>query len=66
MSETNGRVTNSQLNEKLESLRREVKLWIALALLGGQTLAGVATALVTRMGPADQVSAIAHYATHLF
>jgi hypothetical protein len=66
MSTDNTRVTNRQLDEKLENLRREVKLWVALALVGGQTVAGVATALITRMGPVDQAHAAAHVVASLF
>lgn len=64
--ENGGRVTNAQLNAKLEDFRREVKLWVALGLVGGQTVASIVTALITRVGPADQVHALAHAATYLF
>lgn len=64
--ETNGRVTNAQLNEKLEAFRREVKLWVALGLVGGQTAASLVTAFVTRMGPHDQATALAHVVASLF
>lgn len=66
MSEKNGRVTNAQLDAKLNDFRREVKLWVALGLVGGQTLAGIVTAVVTRMGPAEQAHALAHAAAYLF
>lgn len=66
MTETNGRVTNAQLNGKLDDFRREVKLWVALGLVGGQTVASLVTAFVTRMSPPDQAAALAHLATSLF
>jgi hypothetical protein len=68
VSEGNGtRVTNAQLDAKLNDFRREVKLWVALGLVGGQTLAGIVTAVVTRMGPVEQAQAVAHVvAAHLF
>lgn len=65
MSGDNGtpdRVSNKDLYETLKDFptRRELRLTVGLALIGGQLIASLVTAFVTRMGPAQQASALYH------
>lgn len=41
--------------------RREVKLWVGLCLVGGQTVASLLTAYVTHLTPPQQALAILHF-----
>lgn len=46
--------------------RREVRLTIAVALLGGQALASLITAYITKQTPPQQAHALAQLALSLF
>lgn len=45
--------------------RREMKLWIGVALLGGQVVASLVTAAITSMSPAQQVHVAAQFVFHI-
>lgn len=66
--ENGDRVTNRQLYEALENLpsRLELRLTVAVTLLGGQVLASGITAWLTGVSPPAQVSAVAGFAYHVF
>jgi hypothetical protein len=51
-----------KIEEKLKDVpnRREVKLWIALGLLGGQTVASLIAAYITHLSPPEQAQALYH------
>lgn len=51
----------SQLEQKMEdrfARKGEMKLWIALGLVGGQTAASLIAAYITRLSPPEQVKAL--------
>lgn len=56
-----------KFEEKLKDVptRREMKLWIALGLVGGQTVASLITAYITSLSPPQQVHALADLALSL-
>ena len=57
-----------KVEEKLRDVpnRREMKLWIALGLVGGQTVASLVTAYITNLSPPEQVHAVAAFIAHQF
>lgn len=53
----------SALEEKMENRfarKGEMKLWIALGLLGGQTVASLIAAYITHLSPPQQAQALYH------
>jgi hypothetical protein len=51
----------SALEQKIEkgfARKNEVKLWIALGLLGGQTAASLIAAYITHLSPPEQAAAL--------
>lgn len=58
-----------ELFEKIDdkfATKSDVRLWIAIGLLGGPTLATLLTTLITRQTPPEQAQAIARFVTSLF
>lgn len=70
------RVSNRQLYDALKELadsfdnrfatKDDVKVWVLAGLLGGSVVASTVTAIIARISPPQQASALAHYALHLF
>lgn len=62
------RSVEDKFEEKLKDVptRREMKLWIALGLVGGQTVASLVTAYITKLSPPQQAHALANLALSLF
>lgn len=60
--DTPDRVSNKDLYEALKDFptRRELRLTVALALVGGQLVASLVTAWITRMSPPAQAAALYH------
>lgn len=49
-------VTKGDLQKSEESLRREVKLWVGIALLGGQVVAALVSSFI--MGAVDPATVV--------
>lgn len=54
-------VTKGDLKDAKEDLRREIKLWTGIGLVGGQALASLVASLVTGKNPADQIQSLAGF-----
>lgn len=56
------RVSNKDLYETLKDFptRRELRMTLALGLIGGQTVASLVTAYITHLSPPQQALAIFH------